>query len=64
MNNRKQKDNLQELKNLSIIIPKSRKGDFKNLVNLFELGAFQNVKTALNLAQRLKSSGEGPKMAI
>ena len=64
MNNRKQKDNLQELKNLSIIIPNNCKGDFKNLVNLFELGAFQNVKTALNLAQRLKSSGEGPVKAI
>ena len=63
-NNKKQQNNLKELKNLSYLVPKNKKQDFKNLVNLFELGLFQNVKTCLNLAQRLASRGEGPVKAI
>ena len=64
MNNKIQNNNLNELKNLSYLVPKSRKQDFNNLVNLFEVGAFQNVKTCLNLAQRLASRGDGPKIAV
>ena len=64
MNNKIQNNNLKELKNLSYLVPKNRKQDFNNLVNLFEVGAFQNVKTCLNLAQRLASRGEGPVKAV
>jgi len=63
-NNKIQLKNLKELKNLSYLVPKNRKQDFNNLVNLFEVGAFQNVKTALALAQRLASRGEGPVKSV
>ena len=49
--------NLQSLKNLSITVPKRNVTAFKSIIALYELGAFQNYKTAQNLILKLSGSG-------
>ena len=62
--NKNQIRNLKELKSLSIIVPKRHISSFNSIIALFELGQFQNVKTPINLIQRLASRGAGPAKAI
>ena len=62
--NRNQIKNLKELKNMSFLVPKSRKSSFNSIVVLYEKGYFPNIKSALSLTQLLGSRGVGPVKAV
>ena len=62
--NKNQLKNLKELKSLSAIVPKKFNIEFKNLINLYEVGTFTNFLTAKNLILKLSSRGLGPEKAV
>ena len=56
--------NIKELKAYGTTIPKSKKGSFNSILDLYQAGKFTNIKTAINLILKLSSRGAGPTKAV